>query len=80
MILCKVQYLIHKNIIKITDSGNLLTYGTLTGNMSAIILMESLFAFDVGEAASNIFNKAIICVGKLGNMAYKISIKLFTCL
>lgn len=48
---------------------NMLTYGTSTGNMSAIILIESLLAFEVGEAASKIFSKAIICCGKFGNIA-----------
>lgn len=37
------------------------TYGTSTGKMSAMILIESLLALEVGDAANNIFNKAIIC-------------------
>lgn len=46
------------------------TYGISSGNTSAIILMLSVFAFEVGEAASRIFNRAIIHCGRLGNIAW----------
>lgn len=39
----------------------MVTYGTSTGNISAIIFIESLLALEVGDAANNIFNNAIIC-------------------
>lgn len=72
MISCKqnIQLMINKELIYCIL--NLVTYGTSAGNISAIILIESLLAFDVGEAANNIFNNAIICCGKFGNIAYNI--------
>lgn len=50
---------------------NLTTYGTSTGKMSATILIESVFDLDVGDAANKIFNNAIMCWGKFGNIAYR---------
>lgn len=36
------------------------THGISSGRTSAMIFIESVLAFEVGAAASNIFNKAII--------------------
>ena len=35
-------------------------YGISSGNTSAMILIESVLAFEVGAAASRIFSRAII--------------------
>ena len=39
------------------------------------MLMESVFALDVGAAASRIFNRAIMYCGKLGSMACRNKVK-----
>lgn len=50
------------------------TYGISSGSTSAMILIESVFALDVGAAASRILSRAIMYCGKLGNMACIIDI------
>ena len=51
------------------------TYGISSGKTSAMMLMESVFALDVGAAASRIFNRAIMYCGKLGSMACRNKVK-----
>ena len=46
-----------------------ITYGISSGKTSAIMLMDSVFVLEVGEAAKRIFSNAIIDCGKEGNMA-----------
>lgn len=46
------------------------TYGISSGKTSAMILMLSVFAFDVGAAANKIFKRAIMYCGRLGRIAW----------
>lgn len=45
------------------------TYGISSGRTSAMMLMLSVLAFDVGDAAKRIFNSAIIHCGRFGRIA-----------
>lgn len=45
-------------------------YGISSGSTSAIMLMLSVLAFDVGEAANRIFSSAIMHCAKFGSKAW----------
>jgi hypothetical protein len=52
------------------------THGISSGSTSAMMLIESVLAFEVGAAASSILSKAIMYCGRLGNIAwYKTSVE-----
>ena len=57
---------------KINDNGH---YGISSGKTSVMMLMESVFAFDVGAAASRILSSAIMYCGSDGSIAlYRTSV------
>lgn len=44
------------------------TYGISSGRTSAMMLIESVFALEVGAAANKIFSNAIMYCGRFGNI------------